>query len=51
MDELIGMLGRKLVVGMLGRELIGQLGGGLICVLVDKLVVELGTVDNTLHCS
>ena len=45
MDELIGMLGRELVVDML------KLGGELIGMLVDKLVVELGTIDEALQCS
>ena len=45
MDELIGMLGRELVVDMLKLE------GELIGMLVDKLVVELGTMDKALQCS
>ena len=44
-DALIGMLGRELVVDML------KLGGELIGMLVDKLVVELGTMNEALKCS
>ena len=43
MGELIGMLGRELVVDML------KLGGELIGMLVDKLVV--GTMNEALQCS